>query len=71
MTNYTHIILTGQVTKFLRWYTNLYRYSNQGWEYQNSQMKYIDQHPTNHVGSGGTNGGRISKMKLLGHWFLR
>jgi hypothetical protein len=40
MTNYTHLTVTGQVTKFLRRYRNLYRYSNQGWEYQHYQMKY-------------------------------
>jgi hypothetical protein len=41
MSHYTHIIASVQVCYFLRYYHNLYRYSNQGWAYQNSQMKNI------------------------------
>jgi hypothetical protein len=70
MTNYTHLLVSGQVTYFLRRYRNLYRYSNQGWEFQNSQMKYIYMHRTNRGGSEGTSGGQSSKMKPLGRWFL-
>jgi hypothetical protein len=71
MTNYTHLLVSGQVTYFLRRYRNLFRYSNQGWEFQNSQTKYIYMHRTNRGGSEGTSGGRSSKMKPLGRWFLR
>jgi hypothetical protein len=50
MTHYTHLLVSGQVTYFLRRYRIFYRYSNQGWEFQNSQMKYIYMHRTNRGG---------------------
>jgi hypothetical protein len=69
MTNYTHLLVSGQVNYFVRRYTNMYRYLNQGWEFQNSQMKYIYMHRTNRGGSEGTSGGRSSKMKPWGGGF--
>jgi hypothetical protein len=71
LTNYTHLLSSSHVTYYLRRFRNLYRYSNQGWEYQNSQMKYVYLHRTNRGGSEGTHGGRSSKMKHLGRWMLR
>jgi hypothetical protein len=66
LTNYTHLLNSSHFTYYLRRLLNLYRYSNQGWEYQNSQMKYVYLHRMNRGGSEGTHGGRSSKMKYLG-----
>jgi hypothetical protein len=71
LTNYTHLLNSSHVTYYLRRFRNLYRYSNQGWEYQNSQMKYVYLHRTNRGGSEGTHGERSSKIKHLGRWMLR
>jgi hypothetical protein len=69
--NYTHLLNSSHVTYYLRRFRNLYHYSNQGWESQNSQMKYVYPHRTNRGGSKGTHGGRSSKMNQLGIWMLR
>jgi hypothetical protein len=71
LTNYTHLLSSSNVTYYLRRFINLYRYSNQGWEYQNSKMKSVYLHRTNRGGSEGTHGDRSSKMKDLGRWMLR
>ena len=39
MANYTHYLVSGHVTYFLRKYRNLYKYSQQGWEYLNWRLK--------------------------------
>jgi hypothetical protein len=69
-TNYTHL-LTCHATYFLRRWRNLYRYSNQGWEYQNKRIRNRYHHHTTRGGSTGTKGGRSSKIKPIGLWFLR
>jgi hypothetical protein len=66
LTNYTHLLNSAHVPYCLRRLCNVYRYSNQGWEYQNSQMKYVYLHQTNGGGSEGAHGGRSWKMKHLG-----
>jgi hypothetical protein len=38
ITNYMHMLESKHVTYFLKRYRNLYRYSNQGWEFQNKQV---------------------------------
>jgi hypothetical protein len=57
MKNYTHLPISGQVTYLLWHYLNRYRYSNQGWEFQNSQKKYMYMHMTNIGGPEGTSCG--------------
>jgi hypothetical protein len=34
VTNYIHMLGAGNISHFLKKYKNLYRYSNQGWEFQ-------------------------------------
>jgi hypothetical protein len=71
LTNCTHLLSSSDVTYYLRRFRNLYRYSNQVWEYQNSRMKHVYLHRTNRGGSEGTHGGRSSRIKHLGRWMLR
>jgi hypothetical protein len=40
MTNYLHIIGSGHITFFASKYRNLYRYSQQGWEFLNLLLKH-------------------------------
>jgi hypothetical protein len=50
LTNYTHLLKSSHMTYYLNRFRNLYRYYNQGWEYQNSQMNYVYLHCTNRGG---------------------
>jgi hypothetical protein len=40
VTNYIHMLGAGHIAHFLTKYKNLYRYSNQGWEFQNKQVSH-------------------------------
>jgi hypothetical protein len=71
MMNYFHLLTNGHAIYFLRKWRSLYRYSNQGWEDQNKRIWSRYYHHTNHGGSNGTNGGRGSKIKPIGLWYLR
>jgi hypothetical protein len=71
MTNYLHMICSGHMIAYLRRWKNLYRFSNQGWEYQNASIRYVYHHRSQHGGSSGKYGGRGSKVKPIGMWFLR
>jgi predicted nucleic acid-binding Zn-ribbon protein len=71
MTNYIHMICSGHLVEYLKRWKNLYRFSNQGWEYQNASIRYIYHHRSQHGGSSGKNGTRSSKVRPLGMWFLR
>jgi hypothetical protein len=70
ITNYTHLVCSGHMTYFLRHWHNLYRYSNQGWDYKNKQMRYLYQHRS-HMGGSSGSGQHHSKLKPLSLWVLR
>jgi hypothetical protein len=70
MKKYTHLVCSGHMTYFLRRWRNLYRYSNQGWEYKNKQMRYV-YHNRSQMGRNSGSGQHHSKLKPLGFWFLR
>jgi hypothetical protein len=40
VSNYIHMLGAGHIAHFLTKYKNLYRYSNQGWEFQNKQVSH-------------------------------
>jgi hypothetical protein len=71
MTNYTHLLIGSHICFFLRKWRNLYRYSNQGWEYQNKRIRNRYHHHTQSGGSSGTNGKRSSKIKPVKLLYLR
>jgi hypothetical protein len=71
MTNYNHCLTAGHVVYYLKYWKNVYRYSNQGWEYFNWQYRYVYFHQTQRGGSSGTHGESGSKTKPIGLWFLR
>ena len=52
MANYTHYLVSGHVTYFLRKYRNLYKYSQQGWEYLNWRLKNYYFRRTQRAGKG-------------------
>jgi hypothetical protein len=66
LTNYTHLLNSFHVTYCLKRLRNIYRCSNQGWEYQNSQVNYVYMHRTNHREYECASGGRRPKMKHVG-----
>jgi hypothetical protein len=68
--NYTHLMTSGHIMYYLKYWRNFYRYSNQGWKQFNSQYRYIYCHRTQKGGSSGTHGESGSKMKPIGLWFL-
>jgi hypothetical protein len=73
MTNYTHLMTSGHILYCLKYWCNLYRCSNIGWEHVNSQYRYIYIycHRTQNGRYSGTDGESGSKMKPIGLWFLR
>jgi hypothetical protein len=71
MTNYMHLITSGNISGYLNRWRNLYICFNQGWEYQNASIQCVYHDRSQHGGSGGKTGGRISIVKPLGVWFLR
>jgi hypothetical protein len=68
--NYFHLLTNGHAIYFLQMLRNVYRLPNQGWEYHNKQIWSCYYHHTNHDGSNGTYGGRGSKIKPSGLWYL-
>jgi hypothetical protein len=70
MNNYTHLMTSGHNVHYLKYWRNLYRYSNQGWEQFNSQYRYIYCHRTKKGGSSRTHSESGSKIKPVGLWFL-
>jgi hypothetical protein len=68
--NYNHLVCSGHMNYFLRRWRNLYRYSNQGWEYKNKQMRYVYHHRSQMGGISGS-GQHHSKLKPLCIWFLQ
>jgi hypothetical protein len=71
MTNHTHLVKSGHIVYYLKYWRNFYRYSNQWWEQFNSQYRYMYCHRTQKGGSSGTHDESGSKMKPIGLWFLR
>jgi hypothetical protein len=71
MKKYIDVICSGQLVEYLKIWKNLYRLSNEGWEYQNASIRYVYHHRSQHGGSCGNNGSRSSKVRPLGMWFLR
>jgi hypothetical protein len=41
MNNHTHLMTSGHIVYYLKYWRNFYDYSNQGWEHFNSQYRYI------------------------------
>jgi hypothetical protein len=41
MTNCTHLMTSGHIVYYLKYWRNVYRYIYQGWEQFNSKYKYI------------------------------
>jgi hypothetical protein len=71
MTNYTHLLTSGHIVYYLKYWRNVYLYSNKGWEQFKLQYRYIYCHRTQKGGSSGTHSESGSKMKPLDFWFLR
>jgi hypothetical protein len=70
-TNYTHVLTSGHMIYYVRWWRNLYHFSNQGWEHLNASIRYEYHNRSQTGGSAGQNCGWSSKTKLSGHCFLR
>jgi hypothetical protein len=64
MTNNTHLISSGQIPNFLPRWRNIYRYSNQGCEYEIKQMRYV----YHHMSQMGVNLGLGSDIQNPDHW---
>ncbi len=71
MTNYIHMIGAGHFTYYLRRWRNLYRYSQQGWESLNAQIKSFFFRRTQRGGFGGTLEQRNSKVEPIAKWIQR
>jgi hypothetical protein len=69
MTNCTYCMTSEHIVYYFKLWQNLYRYSNQGWEYYNYQHCYIYCHMAQKGGSAGTHSKASSKMKPIGLWF--
>jgi hypothetical protein len=67
VTNYIHMIGSGHIADFLKYYRNLYIHSQQGWEHFNSFLKVYFFCRT--MRGGGKN--NYSKIKPLAKWLAR
>ena len=68
--NYVHMIGAGHLSYYLRRWRNLYRYSQQGWEALNSQIKTVYFRRTQRGGHKG--GGEFnSKVEPIAKWVQR
>jgi hypothetical protein len=56
MTNYTHLMTSGHIVYYLKYWRNFYCYSNQRWHQFNWQYRYMYCHRTQKGGSSGTHG---------------
>ena len=68
--NYVHMIGAGHLSYYLQKWRNLYRYSQQGWEALNSQIKTIYFRRTQCGGNKG-DGEFNSKVEPIGKWLQR
>ena len=68
--NYVHMIGAGHLSYYLRKWRNLYRYSQQGWEALNSQIKTVYFRRTQRGGHKG-NGEFNSKVEPIAKWVQR
>ena len=68
--NYVHMIGAGHLSYYLRKWRNLYRYSQQGWEALNSQIKTVYFRRTQRGGHKG-DGEFNSKVEPIAKWVQR
>lgn len=71
VTNYFHMLGSGHFRYYLMEWRNLNRYSQQGWESLNSQIKQVYFRRTQRGGHGGKAGERNSKVKPIARWIQR
>jgi hypothetical protein len=71
LTNYIHMIGSGHFHFYLTEWRNLYRYSQQGWESLNSEIKQVYFRRTQRGGNSGLPGTNASKLLPVGKWMLR
>jgi hypothetical protein len=71
VTNYFHMLGSGHFRYYLMEWRNLYRYSQQGWESLNSQIKQVYFRRTQRGGHGGKASERNSKVKPIARWVQR
>jgi hypothetical protein len=73
ITNYIHLLASGHIAEYVRYWKSLYPHSQQGWEALNSLIKTFYFHRTNRGGKpGGRRGnGRKSRVLGIGRWLLR
>ena len=70
ITNYIHMIGAGHIADYLFKWTNLYRFSQQGWEAMNSLIKTFFFRRTSH--GGGVRGtSRKSRLTPIARWLQR
>ena len=68
--NYVHMIGAGHLSYYLCKWRNMYRYSQQGWEALNSQIKTVFFRRTQRRGHKG-DGGFNSKVEPIAKWVQR
>ena len=67
ITNYIHMLGSGNISYFLKKYRNLHRYNQQGWEGLNCKITDIFFH---HTGKGGSKGNQLY-IHAVGRMLLR
>ena len=69
--NYIHMVGAGHLSYYLRKWRNLYRYSQQGWEALNSQIKTVYFRRTQRGGHKGNGECFNSKVEPIAKWVQR
>jgi hypothetical protein len=72
-TNYIHLLASGHISEYLRYWKSLYPHSQQGWESLNSMLKVFYFKRTARGGQGGGKwaNGRKSRILPIARWLLR
>jgi hypothetical protein len=71
LTNYIHMLASGHIAEYMRYWKNLYRNSQQGWEAFNSQFKTYFFRRTGHGGAGNKGTGEKSRLIPMARWLQR
>ena len=71
VTNYVHMLASGHIAEYMRYWKNLYRNSQQGWEAFNSQFKTYFFRRTGRGGAGNKGTGDKSRLIPIARWLQR
>jgi hypothetical protein len=71
VTNYIHLLASGHISEYLRYWRSLYPHSQQGWESLNALIKQVYFRRSARGGANLGRGGKKSRILPVARWLLR